>query len=209
MLHKLISSGLIAVAVIASAQSASAATIVINTAGGGQLAIATFAGQSVTTPGGSSWTDIQFAFLNGVTPYAEGDLFLLTSEYLGAPSGLSAATPGFLAMSTGIVGGMWVFPSAVSLAPSTMYWFYSNAQFSPGDFTGGGDVYPGGQFYVNWPGGGGPNDAFQARADEDADFLLTGNQAQPVPEPGTLVLIGTGIAIARARGWRRNGLPRS
>ena len=85
-------------------------------------------GQGVTTGGGGPWNNITFSFDSGsggtTTPYAAGDLFLLTTDFTGTPTDLSATTTGFLALSTGIVDGAWTFASTVILNPTTAYWFF-------------------------------------------------------------------------------------
>src|SRR5438876_287002 len=87
-------------------------------------------GQSLTTPLGGPWRDIAFNFfsdLTATTPAAEGTLFLLTQEYLGSPDALDSSTPGYLAQSAQITGGIYGFDSAVILQPGTQYFFYANA----------------------------------------------------------------------------------
>jgi hypothetical protein len=200
--RRVIIAALLAVSVfcLQAPDEADGAVIVQNTSGGGDLLVTTYAGQSVTTPSGGPWDDIEFAFLDGTTPVALGNLFLLSNEYLGTPAALSSSTPGYIAESQGILGGKYVFAPSVTLGPSTTYYFYADAQFQPGDFTGDGDVYGGGIFYANGFTGGGVNDPFEARVYEDADFLLEGNV---VPEPSTLAIWSLLGALGITVGWWR------
>ena len=64
-------------------------------------------GVSLTTPVGGPWDSITFNFFdtNG-DPEANGNLYILTSQYLGTPNGLSTLTPGFLAQSIGTVANV-------------------------------------------------------------------------------------------------------
>ena len=64
--------------------------------------------------------------------------------------------------------------------------------------TGDENVYAGGEFYVNWPNGGAGNSPF-TKLGQDADFRVSGN---PVPEPGTMVLLGNGL-LSLVGGTRR------
>ena len=107
-----------------------------------------FFGQSFTTPSsGGPWDDITFNFFTNVPPTtaeASGNAFLLSQQYLGTPSNLSSSTPGFLAESTVITGGMHVFSTALELSPGTQYFVYENA-VSP-TLTGANTI-SGGQLY--------------------------------------------------------------
>lgn len=82
-------------------------------------------GQQVTTPSGGPWNNLIFNFYDATVgdPYASGDLYLLTTSYLGVPSALSTDTPGFLAKATAS-SNLWVFDSLISLNPGTTYYFY-------------------------------------------------------------------------------------
>ena len=122
-----------------------------------------YLGQSVTVPGVSSYNNLRFnwdGYAPGTVsapgprgPLAVGDLFVLTQEYLGLPSGLGSSTPGFLAQSQGIDGGQYVFSPSVTLNGGAKYWFYSSwvpgtvHSFNP--ITGfSEDTYAGGDLYV-------------------------------------------------------------
>jgi len=107
---------------------------------------AEFFGQSFTTPAGGPWSGITFNFYStpavgatpASTPVAAGTAFLLTREYLGTPAALSTSTPGFLAQSISIFGGVYAFPPSVVLNPGTEYWIYENASITiTGNGTGG------------------------------------------------------------------------
>ena len=151
-------------------------------------------GQGVTTGGGGPWNNITFSFdsTSGTTTtnYAAGDLFLLTTDYTGTPTGLSAATTGFVAQSTGIVGGAWTFASTVILNPTTDYWFFmgdranssSTTIFATGAATGlrrAGNI----------------NTAYSGNNNNSAgyDYILSGDVVV-VSEPTTLALLGLGLA---------------
>src|SRR5262245_58145137 len=114
-------------AVVLAATDANASTISMQL-GSSEFGVARYFGQGVTTPAGGPWNNISFYFdsqvgAGGTTPFAIGDLFLLNQTYAGTPAALSSSTPGFLAMSTGISGGTWVFDASVVLQPLTTYYF--------------------------------------------------------------------------------------
>jgi hypothetical protein len=175
-------------------------------------------GQSVTTPTGGPWDDIGFNFVqcgnpSGTSclagtnsPYALGDLYLLTQMYDGLPSGLSGSTPGFVAEATTITGGVWTFAPGVTLNPSTQYFFYMDTAFSGVEILySTGNPYSGGQAYEANSGNGptyGADDSILANTDHV--FALTGNPASTVPEPGTGALTGLVLAgLAGAQTLRR------
>jgi len=101
------------------------------TSGADSTVVPTYCGQSFTTPSGGPWHNITFNFYStpaggatpASTPAAAGTAFLLTQEYLGTPAALSSSTPGYLAQSISISGGVYVFPSSLALSPGTKYWF--------------------------------------------------------------------------------------
>ena len=131
------------VVALGASGNASATVITQNTTGTSATILSGFYdGQSVTTPAGGPWNSIGFNFVqcgnpSGTSclagtnsPYALGNLYLLTQVYDGLPSGLSSATPGFVAEATTIVGGVWTFASSVTLTPSTQDFFYMDTAFT-------------------------------------------------------------------------------
>ena len=159
-------------------------------------------GQSVTTPDGGPWNNITFNFygdIGATVPAAEGNLFILTQEYLGSPSDLSSATPGFLAESTGISGGVYLFDPAVTLQGSTQYFFYADQFFGAHAFYP--DAYSGGVMYWGWPFQ--LDRPFSRAASHDNPCNLGGTEVSAVPEPASLILLGAGLAGIGARRWRQ------
>lgn len=161
-------------------------------------------GQSITTPAGGPWSNIQFSWIRSSdgSRLAEGSLFLLSSAYSGTPASLSSSTTGFLGVATvsgGGVGTSYTFDPSVTLQPNTQYFFYSNNR--PGgvgavDIDGGG-TYTGGSRYGSANGTGG----FVTRPG-DVSFVLEG--VSPVPEPRETATVALGLAavILGVRGWR-------
>jgi len=144
--------------------------------------------ESFTTPAGGPWTNITFNFFSdsaGTTPTAAGTAYLLGQAYFGTPTALSGATNGFLASSTGISGGIYIFDSSVDLLPNTQYWIATNAAVS----TYFSDTpYSGGHFYQALN----PFYGFAPQAQGAVDFSLNG-QAEAAPEPACAALGFAGL----------------
>ena len=180
----------LALAAALTSAHAFSAVIVQNTAGGITGPVNVFFGQSFTTPSGGPWDDITFNFFSdfpATTPVAFGTAFLLDQQYLGTPSDLSASTPGFLGASTGITGGMYVFPSSLVLDPDVRYFVYENALIAT-DAVSGGSFITGELTYTSisasgdfGPVGNGPN------------FALSGTVVSGVPEPCPLMILVTAL----------------
>jgi hypothetical protein len=108
-----------------------------------------WAGQSATIPAGAGIDHVRFSFYDGQkNPTAFGKLLILDREYLGTPANLNSSTPGWLATSTTIADGEYVFVDDVKLNGGTRYWFYTDTQ---GSFWGSfdTDIYPPGDLYVS------------------------------------------------------------
>src|SRR5712691_7382190 len=104
----------------------SAETLVEHTTGTQHVRQALFVGQSFTTPSVGPWQNITFSFFSdrGITPAAAGRVYVFTSAYDGRPSALS--TSRYLARSTGISNGQYVFDPSFSLQPNTRYFVYAD-----------------------------------------------------------------------------------
>ena len=160
-------------------------------------------GQSTTTLAGGPWNEIQFNFYDntpeeispaGYTPVAAGNLFILSSEYLGAPGNLSSATTGFVAQSTGITAGVYQFDSAVTLAGETRYWFYTDAEFNR---VNGTSLPEETGYYIL----GGEMDYAPSGKGYDFAFLLQG--VVDVPEPTTAAILSLSLGALSLRRRRR------
>ena len=200
--------------------TAGASTIIQQNTSGTQATIGSgfFGGQSVTTPTGGPWDDIGFNFVQCLTPngtscsstanqpFALGGLYLLTQRYDGIPAGLSSATPGFIAYATAIIGGVWTFDPSVTLNPSAQYFFYMDTAFNgPEVVYSSSNPYEGGQAFEANTGNGPDYGADNlVLANIDHVFTLTGNPANPVPEPTTMLLLVLGLGgLAGVRRFRK------
>ncbi len=159
-----------------------------------------YIGQSFFTPAGGPWNNIAFNFLADSTPFATGTAFLL-SQHLSwsgccdpppvyTPQMLDSAAPGFIAMSTGISNGQFVFASSVMLQPSTVYYLYVNALIPAHTLSGGAEL----------GGPGGCCDAFFA-SNESSPYIPGFGSANfqlfvvAAPEPGTTGLMLLGLLL--------------
>jgi hypothetical protein len=114
----------------------------------GQVGTFNWVGQSFVVSESGSYSDLRFNFYTfQKTPVAFGNLYLLTQEYLGVPTGLSPSTPGFVARSESTAGGVYTFASSIAINGGTRYWAYTDTQ---GSFAGSfdTDIFPGGDMYV-------------------------------------------------------------
>lgn len=180
------------------AAHARADTIVANTGANGTIGPIS-PGVSFTTPSGPSFNNITFNWFSNfpaTTPSAFGTLFILSQVYAGLPSGLSAATPGFLTQSQSISGGQYVFNPSFTIQPNTTYFFYSNGTGQVAE----GSPVAGQTDFVS--GGGNP---FIVAPSFGVNFRLSGTPVAQVPEPATLLLLSTGLAGVAMRKKRKKG----
>jgi len=154
-----------------------------------------YLGQSVTVPSGDSWDNINFNLVdsNTKTPYAAGELYLLSASYSGTPAALSSSTAGFVASTTSIVSGEWVFAPDVTLDPSQQYFLYTSSAFDGSHevMFSGSNPYAGGS--ASQAVGSG---SYGAVGSADLVFTLSGNA---VPEPATSSLMGLSLVGLLAR----------
>jgi len=188
-------------AIVALATATLAATIDSQTAGSNFVGNSTnYFGESFTTPGGGPWNDIGFNFYSNIpatTPVAVGTAFMLSEEYSGLPSGLSSSTPGFLAASTSISSGQFIFDSSLVLQPDTQYFLYATTPFS---ITAGRPDFSG-QAYISI---GGSQDFTLLNGIEDANFLVSGNVTTPEPSSIVVTLPALGLFIMAQKRDRRH-----
>lgn len=104
--------------------------------------------QSVAVQGGS-FNNIHFSWIvrapEDPTP---GSMYILAQVYEGLLSGLSTSVPGFVARSTGVESGEWVFDPSVTLAAGRTYWFAASGETTVLTSPLGPDLYPDGELYV-------------------------------------------------------------
>ena len=166
-----------------------AATITENTTGPVDNSAGYF-GQSFTTPGSGPWNNITVNFATTAgTPVALGTLYLFTAAYSGTPAALSGA--GAFATSVSIVSNQWTFASGVSLASSTLYFFYSDALFGANAIGGSAsNPYAGGFAFF----AGSSASPFGPFAAQDARFNVSGTSSA-VPEPATYATLAAGMLL--------------
>ena len=111
----------------------------------GSVGTDNFPGQSVSVPAGV-YESLRFSWYSFAhQPTAFGTLYLLSSEYHGAPSSLSGAI-GLIAKSVAIRDGEYVFPDGLWITGGRRYWFLcdkSGSYLHSFDI----DVYPDGDSY--------------------------------------------------------------
>jgi hypothetical protein len=178
----------VAVGLVSAAPAARADIITENLGGTGGSPNGLAFGQSLVTPAGGPWHDLTFNFFSNspaTTPTAAGTAFLLSKEYLGTPANLNSSTPGFLAASTGIVGGQYDFAPSVTVQPHMPYWVYENV--SIGRISGDNAVS--GIHYYDSTGS-----SFEGSSNS-VNFRFSGDvvtSTSPVPAPPAAVLVGLG-----------------
>jgi hypothetical protein len=133
--------------VFGTAEKVTAGTVIELTSGPGTFTTTQsfFWGQSFLTPSViNGWNNITFNFFTAPgTPASFGTAYIFTAPYTGivgvtGPPATGLAASGYLAKSTGIVGGKEVFAPSLVLLPGTMYYLYEDAPNPSGtNYTGG------------------------------------------------------------------------
>jgi hypothetical protein len=172
----------------AGAAFAYAAPILLSTGGTVANPASGYFGEFFTTPNSpASWNSLTFNFFNdaaGTTPEAIGLAFLLSQPYSDSPANLGPGAPGYMATSNPASGGVYQFPSSVTLSPLTTYYVFSNGFFPVNTVTG--TVGVSGGYYSPFVATG-----FLA-GPATGNFELAGLLA--VPEPGSFGLIAVAVA---------------
>jgi len=163
-------------------------------------------GETFTTPSGGPWNNITFNFFSdipAVTPAAAGTAFLFSQVFTGTPSSLSSAAPGFIASSTGISGGAYVFSPSVQLAANTVYWIFENGVLT---VSGGNAVSGDTAYFAPTPT---TNFDVAIGAAQATNFAVNGTAvgtaATPESSSVVLLLLGT-IGLWLSVGCRRRAV---
>lgn len=163
-------------------------------------------GQLFITPAGGAWDHIRFNFFSDVpatSPAAGSEAFLLSQEYTGAPEDLDTSTPGFLAKSTGVESGSFVFPAEVRLESGKAYWVFQNAV--PLRLSGEGDAFTSPfAFYFSAD----PSLAYVQIPFVSTNFRVSGEavEGSAIPEPGTFWLLALAAAVSPLARRRRGSM---
>jgi len=155
-----------------------------------------FYGQSFTTPAGGPWNNVTFNFLTPTaTPYAIGAAYIFTSAYSGTPSGLSSSS--FLAESTSISAGQWVFDPTFVMQPNTQYFVYEDGTIPAGSIRIDNHQFGTGQLYSALPPTIAPT--FAGLSTAAVNFQLSGATLAPEPATFGLLLAGAAVLVAGRR----------
>lgn len=193
--------GCAVVCLVTVAAGRAEAGLLVEYTGGGSSGALGYFGESVTTPIGGPFDHITFNYFSDVpatTPLAAGDLFILTQAYSGTPNNLSSSTPGFLAESTGISGGIYQFATSLTLQSSTQYFFYVDTPVAATFGNPGG--YAGGIWYLSTNG----LSSYGPINSGDVNFRLSGTAVgAAVPEPSSaLSALGGAVGLLAYARWR-------
>jgi hypothetical protein len=183
--------------------STGSAGVIVENLAGTLGPVTEYYGQSFTTPSGGPFDDLTFSFFSDVpaaTPSAAGTAYLLSEPYSGTPAGLSTTTPGFLAASTGVSSGVYIFGATVTIQSGVTYYLYEDTALPA---TGGNAITGGNAYFAN-----ASTTAFataltpDSTALQSANFELSGSAVpltSTVPEPAPLVLVAAGIGACLTR----------
>jgi hypothetical protein len=163
-----------------------AQTLVEVTAGIGSTSL--FLGQAFTIPGAGPWSVTSFNYFSdtpGVTPAAQGKLYLFSAPYTGTPAGLTVGLPNLLAVSSVASGGKFTFSPGVTLQGNTPYYVFGDTSY----FVTGGAGSAGSYFSA------GATSPFFFSAGGTANYRVTGGVASTVPI-GTPALISLSLLLA-------------
>ncbi|MBN9417922.1 hypothetical protein ABS71_06920 [bacterium SCN 62-11] len=184
---------------------AGAVPIASNVASGTDLGSTNFIhGQSFTVGPSGNYNQIVFNFFSDfelTMPEATGTAFLLSTQYLGTPSALSTATPGFLGSAVA-AGNLFTFDPSLTLTSGVQYFLYTDSA-QPSIQLTTTPSYAGGDRYRSFDG----TSNFVLRPGEDTNFLVSGSlvtaAGAPELDPGSW-LVGAAAAccllmLARGR----------
>ena len=192
---------------IIAAWQLSAGTISGDNTGTAAADVAAYWGVNFVTPAGGPWNNLTFNFFSETAaanvPYAAGTLYLLSSNYTGLPTGLSAVTAPQLIASTSNINaaGEWVFAPSQTVSAGTQYYVFEGTLLPStisGLGTGGGGVGFTGSENVYYTVD--PAIAFAPLGlAVNYDFSGTVVTTSGTPEPTTLLLMAPALLLVLRR----------